>query len=757
MYLFRRLKKKWFQTLILSVVFLMISTLVYIALSISSSSNMFDVMLERSNGSQALLLMNATEDNEDIKKEIEGYSTIESVHSTPLYMGELQNQSVDESVMISPYSNDILDKLYIDNGQFAHAPEINEIYINYNFARSTKLKIGDQVRVVLDDQNYSLVVSEIVVDPHFTSPFMTPKRVIVSSDFFVEHDIQANKHIYGIRFHNPEIAQDDTYEMLNEAYSEDGIMIVDYPSIRLSYRVIQGIISAVLMVVSVLIFVISMIVIRNIVHQSISQKYKEIGVMKVLGYTKNNIQKYFMDQYIIIGTVASVLGVFVGLPIRRIINNQLASELKVEIDSILDINMILTPIIVLCMILLSVYLITRKTRSIKPVQAIKYGTPESKVKKSRYNIGRSKMPLVSSLAYKQVLMGKRNVVIILTITLLMFASSTIYNIGKTMESSTHFASYLLGIDVGDFSININSLSEEDKKWLENIDGVETVNYYELLSGSVVKDENGTAINVSKLAVIGDESKVKIEEGRYPKTDNEVVISAMLSSLTGKIVGDYINIEADGEDKRYLITGIQNSVMNSSKTYISKTVSQSSSLLGFVWGYGDFEIDKLDQLVKERFGNEASVTRYDGNVKSVLSTVESFPTIIKIILIVLLTICSFVLVNLTIMEVSQDSKSYGIMKVIGFSNTKIQQVLVMKTLLATGIGSIIGLLLSFTSSDFVYQIVFKMTPFPTIKMPIIYDYLGSIIIMMFILVASYVSVWLPSLRIKKISPKQLIAE
>ena len=95
--------------------------------------------------------------------------------------------------------------------------------------------------------------------------------------------------------------------------------------------------------------------------------------------------------------------------------------MQVGIDASVDIFMLITVLLVFSIIIIFSWKATGKATKVKPVQAIKYGMPERKVKNSKYSIVTSKRkPLSWLLATKQSFANKqKTATTIFLITLLV--------------------------------------------------------------------------------------------------------------------------------------------------------------------------------------------------------------------------------------------------------------------------------------------------------------------------------------------------
>ena len=770
---FSMMKRKKFQILLISFIFVLISTLVYLGLSIMNQTSMFGIMSERANAADELIIFEGASDIGDYENWWQNQTTVESFVRYDSMMIDAKyivgDEIQTETIFLTEYNNDSVDLLYINGDQYVSDPKENAMYINTNMAKNSGLKVNDLIEVNINQEVHEFIIKEIVVDPHFSTPFVSSNRCFISADYFETNQLEATDFIFGVRYNDAQMNHQNLFdEFQNTVGKTSHPYYFNQESISMSYNIVLSIIGAILLSVSIFIFIIAVFIIRTTLKQIILSQYKHIGLKKVLGYSHQQIRNSYLYQFIIIGVYSSVIGVLLGFPLRAMINKDLSYDMQVGIKTSLDLYAGLTPIIVVFVIGLTTLLIVNKTKHIKPVQAIKYGMPERLSKGNKFSIHNKRLPLVVLLALKQLLVNKRkSMTTIITVILLMFISFTISNTGYTLGESSYLVKHLMGLEVGDFSIQAPSSNFESFiNKIESYDEVDEVMYMEIGFSASTYDRDGVIINPSNVTIFGHKTDIiKLSEGRNPQNDSEVIISQVLSDKTGKIVGDYMMLESDLGEKKYLVSGIVRSILNSSLIYISlendlpSDAEMSDASMGFIWGYGNqsVDIDSLNQQVKKDFGDKILIERYDSNVKTILSTLTDFPIVVNTLLVIFVSVCGVIFVNSTIMDVNQDAQVYGIMKATGYSNGMIIKVLLFKTIIMTGIGLVIGFLICLLTMNIIMQGVFNISPFSSIHMPMLLNVGGNLALILIFLIISVIGTLIPARRIIKISPKLLISE
>lgn len=769
------IRRKKAQSFLIGIIIVLVSGLLYIGVSMISQSNPFDEMAERANATETLIIMSKEDNSVNeltdwylARDEVEGLLKYQTDILTCKYNGEEEEKSIN--LFVTEFHNNVeYDLLFVDGEKITEPPKNDEVLLNYNFAKNQELEVGDKLWIVANNSEVEVTVSALVVDSHFSTPFLSPNRCFVHSDFFTENNIENQMEMISIKYKDISVVDDvELFDEFTIDYDEEiAPIFLDYASIKSTYSIIFSIIAAILIAVSMVIFVIVVFVIRSTIQNLIRQKYKQIGVQKAIGYTSKQIRNSMLMVYLIIGIIACILGTFAALPVRNMINQSISYDMQINIVSGFDVYFVINVILIVAMLTLSTLIATKKATKVKPVQAIKYGREESSSEGTSYSIRGKKASFSLILTIKQMLSNrKRTISMVVLLILLAFGGFLIRNIGTTLATPKHFASNLFGMEIGDFAIQMDenvSLDEliED---IKGIDGVEDIIFSANSLSESFDTKDGSSHSVGGLLVLGNvEDYVIINNGRAAINDNEIVISEYISIDSGKGVGDYLTILNEEGNKKYLITGIYNSISNGGYSYIKKADENEDDLLsskGYFWGYfegSEIKIEDVKTDILDIAGDGAKVTKYDNNITFVLSTLESFPLVIMVVLFIFLLVGGIILLNSTIMDINNSVKVYGIMKAMGFSKRFITKMQIIRSLIITIVGVFIGFAVCMLSMNSIMIGVFQMTPFSTISMPVLLDVEGSALIAGLFIFIAVLSPFLATRRLNKISPKQLIAE
>lgn len=772
------LRRKKTQSFLIGFIIMLTALLTYMGVSLINQTASFDEMYSRAKASESLLFLDSrANDVDDIKIWLEDYETVKSVSKFSSYDANVEfikdNEKINSNLLITEFvESNNQDIIYVNENEKAIEPKENEIYIPYNFASNNELEIGDILKIHIDNKTYELTVAKLVVDPQFNNGFMSPFRSFVSSNFFEEKGISSTISLLGIKYKDFTSEKEKALQKDFDTYMINNIQptFIRYSDIDAAYNMIGNIIASLLLLVSIFMFIIVVFIIRVTIRNQIVQQYKTIGVRKVIGYSKKQIIQMFLYMYIIIGIIASSIGALLGIPLRTEFKEILTRDMRVGVNIALDHYIPITILLISGLLFLFVFLAANKGNKIKPIQAIKYGMPENKLKRAKFSVNQfKKIPISIIIAIKQIFMSKKKSVIsIVSIMLITFVTLTISNITGSMSNARHFSKYLIGMRTGDVAItdSTNRSIREVINKLEDIEKVESAVYNtkELSVSTLSKDgtENIPLLGTTLYGNVNENFMV-LSEGRQPVNNKEIVISSQVMEKTGRTVGDYITIKKVDANKRYLITGIYESVIHAGLSYVTTEHEFPKELEhknGFYWLYMNTEnviIEEVEEHIIDVLGDEVIVSEFDNESLQIISTIKALPLVTNTILIIFLIVCGIIILNWTLIDISKSTKVYGILKATGFSNNQIRTLLVVKSLTLTLSGVFAGYVLCLLTIDKIMTAMFAVTPYSTIKLPVVFIHNQGILIILLYCLIALIATLIPTKKIARISPKDLIAE
>lgn len=514
---------------------------------------------------------------------------------------------------------------------------------------------------------------------------------------------------------------------------------------------------------SLMIFFVSLLVIRFRVSTSIEDDMTQIGTLKALGYTSTQVIGSVLLQFILISVVGSLLGILGSYAGVGMLSEMFSAQTGILWKQGFD---IVTSGISVSFILLSVLMFTLlsalRIKKLHPIIALRTGIMTHSFKRNHFPLDQTRGRLNYLLAMKNMLTNiKQNVMIFVIIITVSFSSVfgiiMYYNIVQNDKAFIN----MVGDETTSVIVDINA-EEESVLQLDDIlklEGVEKAIYYDNCGGRI--SEEFIIIHVTDDFALLENNLVY--EGRYPKYDNEIAMNAVMAKKLGKKLGDSVSLSLAEGATEYLITGF-----SQSGSFMGRDVSltlegykriQPEYTYRSIYIYLESgkDIVLFIENMKNELGNR--ITRcinYDELMRSQLGVytllVSVIATAIMIIIALLIVLILFLMINAWIIR---RRKAFGIQKAIGYTTIQlmVQTSLSFQPMIL--LGSLIGGVLGSLYMNELISILFRSIGVMKVNFEIPYFWIFSMSIGICFL--SFVVAMLVSWRIRKISAYTLMTE
>ncbi|MCL2121843.1 MAG: hypothetical protein FWH28_06290, partial [Clostridiales bacterium] len=159
-------------------------------------------------------------------------------------------------------------------------PADSEVYVPIYYMREGTAEIGDTITI----RGVSFTVAGFLRDSQMNASIVSSKRFLVSeNDFEKMRALGIMEHLIEFRF--DDISQISVFETeyLNAGLPANGPPAITSSIIRLANAMTDGIMIAVLVLISLLVIVVAFLCIRFTLLAKIEEDYREIGVLKAVG------------------------------------------------------------------------------------------------------------------------------------------------------------------------------------------------------------------------------------------------------------------------------------------------------------------------------------------------------------------------------------------------------------------------------------------------------------------------------------------
>lgn len=656
------------------------------------------------------ILSNKNADLKAIESYLENQPSVESFHIQPSTDIFNKIKIPGNEDVISIFVENPIDRkhdfLKIIDGAPKEEPGINEVWIPSGFANNYQIKVGDVFEVAGVDGKSDYTVSAIVYDPLFVSGLINPTRMWVKSgQLSMLHGIdQLENLFFSIRLTDLALAKEFLLDFDTRFPSLQFTYSIDYESLKASSNMMTDIMGSGILVTSMLLVMISASLIFFIVSGEIIRDYTIYGVYKGLGFSLRQIKNLngYKYAFLILASypISLILSFFITKLILSVYEQSTGAGLlqpKLLLPSI--ISLILINLIVFLTILFA----SRKLNHLKPAEAIRFGY-QPKIKAKKIKEWASLSPIQMITIKELFIHPLRNSVKVITITGLAILVFSLSMVSDTMYN--FFTSELtIGIPESEIFVQTNGshLSRPIEFILYDLEREEGI---EKITPIIISLNNYYLKDGERISLMGhgytsyENLGLSLIKGRNPSLPNEVAITPTLSKLSGKEIGDKIQLNIEGTLQNLTITGIYQITSNNGMAFraTKDTFFNSNPEVKDNWVALNLkegtDARQIKSQLSAHFGGNLMINIYDEFAENLTGGINSAMSIFANVLIfVVAFICFLALYNLIWIHMIENKKYYGLLKSIGMSSKELLYIQLLKTGILTAISCLLALIIS----------------------------------------------------------------
>ena len=691
--------------LILLILTAAAATLTLAATIQRSMNNPWERTFTESNGAHLTFLSASAEVDLTAISRLEGVSTTSGPF--PIVGGHsLVKDHEKYSLLLYGMSSELPDvgRPLVTEGRWLAADGENEIVLDRSFARYLSLKVGDQVEILSQQGKTTLTVVGLAVNSGWgLYPNWEPALVYVLQSTLtrLETDTDQWSSALWVRLFDPEASQEfqeRAYALFPEGTIE---WSVDWYSVREFTNFTIKISVLFLGVFSVFALFAVGFIVANAIGGVVLSQYREIGLLKAVGFTPGQVTLLFLVEHLGLGLVAGVAGLFLGTAIAPLFLRPTAELLNAPAMPVYDPALYLA-VLVGVEVIVALFTIWPAWRGgrIGTVQAITVGFARVRSKSSRLArlATRLRLPPVVALGVKDAF--ARPLRALLTIAGLALTVLTVtFSLG--METSIQVFSRdpaLRGIPY-DMSVARGYLPDaEARRILEAHPEVSA--YYSVTWGSAQVAGKTGSINTRALSGAYDQFRIIVPEGRMFAAPGEAVVGQGLLDRLGLKVGDELRLTMDGKPLDLRIVGryVEMNNMGQMAMYSLETLQQvdpqaepDSYALKLTPGA---DAQALEAALLRESSDQFNVEMVDKDPPEEIGQVR---VVIFGLNIVLVSIGLISLFNTTLLGVRERMRDFGILKTVGLTPRQIMANVMtgmsLLALLAVLVGIPLGLIVT----------------------------------------------------------------
>ena len=530
--------------------------------------NATDYYLDKAGiGDYVVLLHN---NSEEIQEVLDNEKTIKRYSSDEFYMGSKNNININnkkietKNTMLFQSIEHSSINFFDQNDKEITSIAEGEAYITGNFIENNNLSIGDEITIDFGENKIQLKIIGKAKDALLGSDFMGNKRILMNNLDYekLTKDNPIPDTLKGKIFY---ICTDDINKLESSLSNAENILFTGTKSnIKLCY-VMDMIVACIVLVLSICLIIVALLILKFTITFTISEEFREIGVMKAIGIKNQKIRNLYIVKYIMLSIIGAVIGYFISIPFGKLLIGSVTDNMVLGNYGGITLN-IIGSIFIIVIIILFAYICTKKVKKLSPVDAIRNGqTGERYKKKTIYRIEKSHIRPNLYLAINDILSSpKRFFIIIIALFVCMVFVLGIVITTDTMKSknlittfSTESDIYFLPNDI--LEISTFKEKEELDKYLEKYselfkeNGMPCTLCTEINFKNKVIFDGNTYSCTCQQGVNTKTTEYEYLEGSAPINSNEIAITKLISNKIGAKIGDTLTIDFGNEKRDFIVT------------------------------------------------------------------------------------------------------------------------------------------------------------------------------------------------------------
>lgn len=592
----------------------------------------------------------------------------------------------------------------LDENNRPAQPKDGELWVPVCYNRDHTVQAGD--KAVINGKTF--VVTGFVRDSQMNSTLASSKRFVVSAGDYAQLK-EVGSVEYLIEFRLKDLSDLSEFE---SAYSASQMPAngptLSWPLFRMISAVSDGIMIAVILLVSVIVILIALLCIRFTLLAKIEDDYREIGVMKAVGIRVSDIQSIYLAVYAVLAAAGCIMGFLLSLALRGPLQESIRANLgESGNDGLSFLLGMAGTLLLFFFILFFIRRILKRFRRISPVQAIRQGSEQENVRGGK-SLRLSKNRWLSAnlfLAVKDIAARKRlYLTMLFVIILACFIMVVPQNLYHTISDSS-FVTYL-GVGRCDLRMDIQQTEELEEKvgsvgeYLERDSAVETYAVFvtELFDQ---EQEDGTTEQIK--VELGNHGVFPLQyvDGRLPSRDSDIALSVLYAEEMDKKVGDKMILLTDKGEKQLTVCGIYSDITNGGKTAkaafrpgtqeaawstVCVNLKQPGVLAEKTEEYSRkfpyAKVSGMEDYVAQTFGQTLRAVR-------TASVGAGFVAVVVTLLVILLFMK---------LLTAKDRYSIAVLKSVGFTGSDISRQYIWRSVLDVILGILLGSVLAGTLGE-----------------------------------------------------------
>ncbi len=625
--------------------------------------------------------------------------------------------------------SDISLNYFLSDGSILETVKQGELYMTEGKADAFGVEIGDKLTIEINGVSCEVTLADKIKDALFGSNQLSFTRYIISEeDYNSLISPEDTESLYGGSLDYIYSSDVDTAVTELKSLVDNSVLTMDRAFMKFTY-VFDLIVVGLLLVVSLILIAIAFVVLHFTITFTLSEEFREIGVMKAIGIGNFKIRGLYLVKYAALSVIGAVMGLILSFPFGEMLMSVSSQSIIISNQNPLFIN-ILCALLVIAVILLFCYGCTGKVKKLTPIDAIRNGqTGERFRKKSLMSLGRSKLPATPFLALNDIVSSpKRFSIITLTFVLCLSLVFVLSNTVATMNSgnlSTTFGWADCDIYLDSKIINECMLDDGHEKLTQHLDNMEKT----LAENSIPAKCYQETIFTLPVVCGDNESNICIYHGTgttmdmyeytagtMPQNTDEIAITRLSAEKIKANIGDTVTIKTVDGDKEYIITAFFQGMNQAGDgirlhsdeeiNYIQAQGSIATQIM-FTDDPDNKEIEHRIEEIQRIFPDYENIKTCAEQTSDNLGVTDTLAAVKTLVVVLTIVLSALITVLMERSFIAKETGEIALMKAIGTRNGKIYAYHALRFAFVGVIAIIVSEILSMPLTHLCIDPIFKM--------------------------------------------------
>ena len=652
--------------------------------------------------------------------------------------------------------------------------------------------IGDVMQLKFNDDIYDFTVAGYLEDPYFCSTMnitayyvsLTGEALDKLADRYPlivrkgwSHKGIADESRFGKNYDTSTLEAEvaEKYKEYIAAYAETDpetdytdYLLINRDFMKGGSAFFPQVVMSIILIFAILILIISLVIMSFSIKNFIRRNMKSIGILEASGYTVRELKATLILQITLVASCGAIAGIVLGAVTFGRFGDIVSSVLGMSWNQSANIVVAILTFtgIIAVMMLVSIKL-SGTYGKISVLDALRGGINTHNYKKNHFPLEKTPLPVPIVLSLKDTFGGPgRNIAMAFISALLVISTligfGMVENFGNDPDGLVKMMAFEMCTDwiqkgtSGDISDGLRTV--------DGVDNVLTMVGFE----PTISYADRTQMNFVYAVDDMDNTRfTRVLEGRYPVTENEVMLTQGMVNDLGVKIGDIVTIEYAGKKAEFLVTGINQRMERMGRT-IYMLISGARKLIPgdittayqyYVTAKDGISYDELKRSI-DRFAENEGITllhtdEYSTMESTITTVTDSLNAICLIIVALTVVIVVFVESLVIRAKISREWRGMGISKAIGQTTGGLITQIMLSNIPAILFGALIGGLASPVVGSSLIKAVFSLFAFKKVEFSV--RYLDIFLTMAGIVLIAILTSAIAGLRVKRLKPVEMITE